>query len=68
MLLSGQNECAYLLIGSGIACRQGGDPAVLDPVTDLKLNQLEVVDSTKERQHLMQVSHTTCHRLNMPRT
>ena len=37
-------------------CRQGGDPAVLDPVTDLKLNQLEVVDSTNERQHLMQVS------------
>lgn len=27
---------------------------MLDPVADLKLNQLEVVDSTKERQHLMQ--------------
>ena len=38
------------------AAAQGGDPAVLDPVADLKLNQLEVVDSVRERQRLMQVS------------
>ena len=38
------------------AATQGGDPAVLDPVADLKLNQLEVVDSVRERQRLMQVS------------
>ena len=38
------------------AAVQGGDPAVLDPVADLKLNQLEVVDSVRERQRLMQVS------------
>ena len=37
------------------AAAQGGDPAVLDPVTDLKLNQLEVVDSVTERQRLIQV-------------
>ena len=37
------------------AAAQGGDPAVLDPVADLKLNQLEVVDSVRERQRLMQV-------------
>lgn len=35
---------------------------MLDPVTDLKLNQLEVVDSIKERQHLMQVQrHGSLH-------
>jgi hypothetical protein len=37
------------------AAAQGGDPPVLDPVADLKLNQLEVVDSVRERQRLMQV-------------
>ncbi len=37
------------------AAAQGGDPPVLDPVADLKLNQLEVVDSVRERQKLMQV-------------
>lgn len=40
------------------AAAQGGDPPVLDPVADLKLNQLEVVDSVRERQRLMQVSCT----------
>ena len=39
------------------ASAQGGDPAVLDPVADLKLNQLEVVDSVRERQRLIQVDH-----------
>ena len=37
------------------AAAQGGDPPVLDPVADLKLNQLEVLDSVRERQRLMQV-------------
>lgn len=39
------------------ASAQGGDPAVLDPVADLKLNQLEIVDSVRERQRLIQVDH-----------
>jgi len=43
------------------AAAQGGDPPVLDPVADLKLNQLEVVDSVRERQKLMQVCvHPHC--------
>ncbi|KAL0030068.1 hypothetical protein WJX79_004816 [Trebouxia sp. C0005] len=45
------------------AAAQGGDPPVLDPVADLKLNQLEVVDSVRERQRLMQVrASMACHR------
>lgn len=41
------------------AAAQGGDPPVLDPVADLKLNQLEVVDGVRERQRLMQVCTCT---------
>ena len=37
------------------AAAQGGDPATLDPVADLKLNQLEIVDAVRDRQRLLQV-------------
>ena len=37
------------------AAAQGGDPPVLDPVADLKLNQLEIVDAVRDRQRLLQV-------------
>ena len=30
-------------------------PAMLDPITDLKLNQLDIVDMVRERQTLLQV-------------
>ena len=41
------------------AAAQGGDPVTLDPVADLKLNQLEIVDAVRDRQRLLQV--WTCH-------
>ena len=30
-------------------------PPMLDPITDLKLNQLDIVDIVRERQALLQV-------------
>lgn len=33
-----------------------GQPPLLDPVTDLKLNQLDIVEAVSERQALLQVS------------
>ena len=60
-VLSGENQQALAVAVTQLqrsyeeAAAQGGDPPVLDPVADLKLNQLEVVDSVRERQRLMQV-------------
>jgi hypothetical protein len=60
-VLSGDNQQALAVAVTQLqrsyeeAAAQGGDPPVLDPVADLKLNQLEVVDSVRERQRLMQV-------------
>ena len=31
-------------------------PAMMDPIADLKLNQLDIVDAVRERQALLQVS------------
>jgi hypothetical protein len=31
-------------------------PDLLDPITDLKLNQLDIVDAVRERQALLQVT------------
>ena len=45
------------------AAAQRGDPPVLDPVADLKLNQLEVVDTVRERQRLMQACNNFLTRL-----
>lgn len=45
------------------AAAQGGDPATLDPVADLKLNQLEIVDAVRDRQRLLQLRASMgCHR------
>lgn len=30
-------------------------PAMMDPVADLKLNQIDIVDAVRERQALLQV-------------
>ena len=37
------------------AAAAGGAPPAMDPVADLKLNQLEVVQVVREHQQLMQV-------------
>ncbi|CAL8471306.1 g10848 [Coccomyxa elongata] len=40
-----------------------GHPPLLDPVTDLKLNQLDIVEAVRERQALLQVrAALACHR------
>ena len=38
-----------------------GGPALMDPITDLKLNQLDIVEAVRERQSLLQVlPHAGC--------
>lgn len=37
------------------ATESGGEPVVLDPERDLKINQLDLVTAIRERQSLMQV-------------
>ena len=32
-----------------------GQPAMMDPIADLKLNQIDIVDTVRERQALLQV-------------
>ncbi len=32
-----------------------GQPALMDPIADLKLNQLDIAEAVRERQHLLQV-------------
>lgn len=40
----------------GTGCGAGsGQPPLMDPVTDLKLNRVDIVDAVRERQALLQV-------------
>ena len=45
--VNGQDGAGY---GAG-----SGQPPLMDPVADLKLNQLDIVDAVRERQALLQV-------------